>query len=405
MKQKAKKFWAWLRASRKRQILAAVILMAAILLIFRLAKSGANKVRYQTTKVEKGTIVASVSASGQVLTTNTLAITTEASGVVKKVYVKDGDKVYVGQPLAEITLDTAGLKKNAQAYASLVSTQNGLNSAKNSYRSAVATAEKVLDEVKGHDTDETFAQKETRTKAEVARDNAYDAIRAAEANLVSTSYNYRAVSPVITAPFSGIVGSVNLVEGMVLESASSTTSINAQRVAVIKGDSLPVISVSLSEVDVPKIKVGQKTVVNLDSIADKTFTGSVATVDRVGAITNNVTSYTAKIKLDSSSEEILPNMAATANIILATKTDVLVIPTAAISSQNGENLVKVVKDGNQTEIPVEIGLASDTETEIISGLTEGEGVIVGTTSGQTSISNQTRSVFSSFGGGGVRMMR
>ena len=360
--------------------------------------------QFQTAKVEKGTIVSTVSASGQVLTTNILSITTEASGVVKKVNVKDADRVFAGQKLAEVTLDTAGLEKNAQAFASLVSAQNGVNSARSSYRSAVATAEKVLDEVKGHDKDETFTQKESRTKAEVARDNAYDGMKSAEANLAAASLSYRSTTPIITAPFSGVIGSINLVEGMVLESAASTTSINSQRVAVIKGDSLPVISVGLSEVDVPKVKVGQKVTVTLDSLADKTFTGVVATVDRVGATISNVISYTAKIKLDSASGEILPNMAATGNVILDTKTGGLIAPASAISTRDGISIARVLKNGKEEEIQVEAGLVSDTGVEIISGLAEGETVITGTISAARSSGTQTRSIFSGgFGiGGGSR---
>jgi len=398
---KIKALWTWITKDRKRIIGAVVLGILIVIGIWKLTSGNGNGVTYQTSKVEKGTIISSVSASGQVLTTNILSITTEASGVVKKVYVKDGDEVYAGQKLAEITLDTAGLEKNAQAYASYISALNGINSANNSYRSAIASAEKVLDDVKGHDSDETYAQKETRTKAEVARDNAYDGLRQAQANITSATYNYRATSPTITAPFAGVIGSVNLVEGMVLDSANSTTSINSQRVAVIKGDSLPVISVSLSEVDVPKVTVGQKVIVTLDSISDKTFTGKVATVDRVGTTTSNVTSYSAKIKLDSSSSEILPNMAATANIILTTKTDVLIAPASAVSTQDGVNYIKTLKDGKEINVPVEIGISSDTEIEIISGINEGDTVITGTTSSSKATSTQTRSVFSGgFGTGG-----
>jgi len=407
MKEKLNSLWSWLVADKKRLIGAIFVLIAIVFGFFRIFSSNKDRVSYQTSKVEKGTIVSTVSASGQVLTTNTLSITTEASGVVKKVYVKDGDKVIAGQKLAEITLDTAGLEKNAAAYASYISAQNGVNSARNSYRSAVASAEKILDEVKGHDSDETFAQKESRTKAEVARDNAYDGMRQAEANLVSASYNYRSTSPVITASFSGVVESVNLVEGMVLTSSSSTTSINSQRVAVIKGDSLPVVSVSISEVDVPKVKVGQKVTVTLDSLADKTFTGIVATVDRIGTVSSNVTSYNANIKLDASSESILPNMAATANIILETKTGVLIAPTSSIVNTNGEKMARVLKNGAEIQVPVETGIFSDSGIEIISGLSEGDEVITGTLTSGTSSSSQSGSAFSSgFGGGGaVRIAR
>jgi RND family efflux transporter MFP subunit len=405
--QKVKTFWDWIRADKKRLISAVVVAIVLIFGIWKLASAKSAKVQYQTSTVVKGTVVSTISASGKVLTTNTLSINTQASGVVKKVYIKDGDRVTVGQVLAQIELDSDGTLANARAYASLVQAQNGVNSANNNYRSTQASLANVYDQLKGHATDETFAQKDQRTRAEVANDNAYDQTRAAAANLTYAAMSYRLTSPTITAPFSGVVGSVGLVEGMVLTSSTSTTNINSQRVAVIKGDSLPVISVSLSEVDVPNVKVGQKVTVTLDSISDRTFTGVVATVDRVGSTINNVTSYNANIKLDSDSNAILPNMAATADIITDTATDVLFVPSAALITQNGTIYAKTLVNGKEIDAPVETGISSDTDTVITSGLTEGETVITGTVSASSSTSGSTgTSVFSrSFGGGGGTVVR
>ncbi len=396
-------FRAWVK---NHKLSAGVLIVVVVgLVVWRISASKKSSApQYQTGTVTRGTIVSTVSASGKVLTTNTLSITTQASGVVKKVYVKDGDKVTAGTRLAEITLDSDGTLANAKAYASLVSAQNGVNSANNNYRSTQATVANVLDQLKGHGTDETLAQKDTRTKAQVANDNAYDSTIQAKANLTSAAYTYRLTSPIITAPFNGIIGSVGLVEGMVLTSSTSTTNINSQRAAVIKGDSLPVINVSLSEVDVPRVLVGQKVTVTLDSIPDKTFTGLVATVDRVGSVSSNVTSYNANIKLDSDSDAILPNMAATANIILTTKTDVLMVPSTALITQNGTTMAKTLQSGREVDVAVETGISGASDTEIISGLTEDQTVITGTTSAATS---STRSVFSGgFGGGGnVRVIQ
>ncbi len=391
--------WGWVKSHKF--VSAVIVLGVAGLIIWRVSASKKSSTpQYQTGSVARGTIVSTVSASGTVLTTNTLSITTQASGVVRKVYVKDGDKVFAGQKLADITLDSNGTLANAKAYASLVSAQVGVNAANNNYRNTQAQVANVYDQVQGHATTETFAMRAQRTQAEVANDNAFDATKTASANLISSQYSYQLTSPIITAPFSGTVGSVGLVEGMVLASATSTTSINSQRVAVIKGDSLPVINISLSEVDVPKVKVGQKVTITLDSIPDKTFTGSVATVDRVGSISSNVTSYGANIKLDSGSDQILPNMAATANIILQTKTDVLMVPSSALITQNGTTMARTLQNGREVDVVVETGISGSTDTEITSGLTEGQTVITGTTSPSTS-SGSTRSVFSGgFGGGG-----
>ena len=211
----------------------------------------------------------------------------------------------------------------------------------------------------------------------------------------------------VYAPFSGEITNIGLVEGMVIGgSLSSDSTSSSQRVAVIKRPSAPIISVTLSEIDVPKVKVGQKATVSFDSISDKTFTGKVATIDRIGSVSTSVTSYPVNIKLDSTSEDILPNMAATANIILDVKSDVLTVPSGAIVTQNDQNFARVLINGKEEQVEVEIGLSSDTQTEIISGISEGDTVITGTISTTGSTSTQTRSVFGGFGGTGqLRMAR
>lgn len=386
--KKLRDFWAWLKADRKR-LIGAIVLVVVVLIGWRVsAARAAAKPRYQTATVQKGTIVSSVSASGKAISTNILTINTQATGVVKAVYVKDGDKVFAGQKIAEITLDSDGALANAKAW------QN-LSSAQNSYRSTQASLANVYDQIKGHATDESFSMIETRTKAEVANDNAFTAL--APAGLA-----YKQTSPVITAPFTGTIESIGLVEGMVLENTSSTSTTGsststAQRVAVIKGTSLPIVNVNLTEIDVPRVLVGQKATITFDSIPDKTFTGVVATVDRIGSTVSNVTGYGVNIKLDTDSPEILPNMAASANIITQTKSDVLIVPSSAVHTDTNGSYVEVMQNGNPVQVSVETGISSDTDTEITSGLTEGEVVVTATTSASTSAATST-SPFSIFGG-------
>lgn len=383
--KKLQGFWAWLRADRKRLIGAGVIILLIIFGVSRVLASAKNKTTYQTATVTKGTIVSTISASGKAISTNVLTINTQATGVVKAVYVKDGDKVFAGQRIAEITLDSDGALANARSYASWIAAQN-------SYRSTQASLANVYDQIKGHATDESFAMIETRTKAEVANDNAYF-------NLAAAALSYQEVSPIITAPFSGTIGSVGLVEGMVLAGSSSTTTISSQRVAVIKGTAFPIVNVTLTEIDVPGVLVGQKATVTFDSIPDKTFTGVVATVDRIGSTVSNVTGYGVNIKLDTDSNEILPNMAASANIITQTKTDVLTIPSSAIHTDTNGSYVEVLRNGSPVEESVETGISSDTDTEITSGLTEGEVVVTSTVSASSATTTTTNSPFSIFGGG------
>jgi RND family efflux transporter MFP subunit len=368
----------------------------------KISSTSSQKSQYQTSSVERGTIVSTISASGKIISSNITNITTQASGTVKKVYVNDGDKVYKGQKLAEVELDPTGAQNYASAYSSYISAVVGMNSANNSYRSAQASADVVLDAVKGHDTDETLAQKEQRTKAEVSRDNAYDGLKTAQARLNSAVLDYQIASSSITSPVAGIVKSVTIAEGMNLGAAENASGGRTdQRVATIGTEGFPLGTFSVSEIDVSKIKPGQKVTISIDSITDSTFTGKVVSVDRVGTTSNNVTTYPAIVQFDTTSEEILPNMAATANIIIDTKADILLAPSTAIQSQNGQYTARVLRNGKEESQAVEIGISSDTQIEILSGLSEGDVVITGTVA--TTTSTQSTSIFGGgFGGAGVR---
>src|SRR3989344_5913226 len=194
---------------------------------------------------------------------------------------------------------------------------------------------------------------------------------------------------------------------MTLSQASGgtdTANNSGQRAAVIKNDGTPAISINLSEVDVTKVKIGDKATVTVDAIAEKTFTGKVVSVDAIGSVSSVVTSYPVIIQLDTQTENILPNMAASANIIVETKDNVLLVPTTAVQSQNGQSTVSVMRNGQIQQVAVETGSSSDTQIEIVSGLSQGDTVVTGTqtpTTGQQQ-GSQGQSPFSPFGGGGFR---
>ncbi|MEK7188620.1 MAG: hypothetical protein AAB685_02085 [Patescibacteria group bacterium] len=105
------------------------MIVLALLVGKLIVRAKGSIVQYQTAKVEKGNIISAVSASGQILSSNVINISTQATGLVKDVYLKNGDKVYSGQVLSKVTLDADGALKNAQAWASLVSANNALNAA------------------------------------------------------------------------------------------------------------------------------------------------------------------------------------------------------------------------------------------------------------------------------------
>lgn len=186
--------------------------------------------------------------------------------------------------------------------------------------------------------------------------------------------------------------------GSVISASSSTnTSVSATKIASIKTKAPPTITINLTEIDIPKISVGNKATVTFDALVDKTFTGKVISIDTTGTVSSGVTTYPTVIRLDTDPGTILGNMAASVNIIVQTKQNVLLVPNASIQTQNGMSTVRVMKNNVVSEKPIEVGLASDSQTEILSGISEGDAVVTSVIQTTTGTSNQGQSIFSSFG--------
>lgn len=420
LRNKRINFFKEIFSNRKKLAIFIIFLAVVGLIGLRLLSGTAVQPQYQTEKVERGIIISSATASGRVMTANIINITTNASGLVKKVYVKDGDPVVTGQKIAEITPDQQGQQKSAQAWSSYLSAKNSVDSAnatayslrstkdttwKKFYDLAVGSAYQNSDGTPRDDQRNSSSEFQSLQAdwlaAEAKYNNQQAVIEQTKASLDNAWISYQLTSPIITAPISGTVSNVSLVEGMVLSSggfSSDQTAASSQRVAVIQNEANPILTFNITEIDVPKIKIGEKATITLDSLSGKTFTGEVVSVDRIGIVSSGVTNYVVIIRLDTASSEILPNMAATASIIIETKNDVLLVPSAAIQVQNNDSFVRVLKNGKVQEVLVQTGISSDTQIEIVSGLLEGEEVITGTV---VNTSSQQRSSSPVFSGGGV----
>jgi multidrug efflux pump subunit AcrA (membrane-fusion protein) len=212
----------------------------------------------------------------------------------------------------------------------------------------------------------------------------------------------------IRSPFDGVVASVvNLKRGdAVSPSAVLGTVITKQ----------PIAKLSLNEVDVAKVKVGQKATLTFDVVADLSITGNVIDVDTLGTTTQGVVNYGVKIAFDTNDDRIKPGMTVSASIITDAKTDVLAVPNSAIKSSNGGSYVEEIvgskaadagvptgilaPDGTKRVIVV-TGLASDTQTEIVSGLSEGDLIVSRTiTATATGAASSNRSILQAAGAGG-----
>lgn len=219
----------------------------------------------------------------------------------------------------------------------------------------------------------------------------------------------------IVAPFAGIVAESEIKVGdSVSQSTTIATLLTEQSIAEI----------SLNELDVAKIKVGQKATIIFDAIEDLTITGEVLEVDFLGAVSQGVVSYGVKVGFDTKDERVKPGMTVSASIITDVKQDVLLVPNSAVKSQSNTSFVEMpqdvennnqftaslssgtgieLEDGFEQKI-IETGLSDDSNTEIISGLEEGDIIISRTVTASSNSQNATQGN-SLFPTGGSRSFR
>ena len=186
----------------------------------------------------------------------------------------------------------------------------------------------------------------------------------------------------VYAPFDGTISAVTAKVG---DTASGTlgTIITNQKLAII----------SLNEVDIAKINLGQKVILTFDAILDLTITGAVAEIDSVGTVSQGVVSYNVKISFDVEDVRVKSGMSVSATIIANTAQDVLIVPNSAIKNQNGISYVEILQGSPSVTLPeqvqVQTGLVDDTNTEITSGLKEGDIIVTKTITGTTTTAKST----------------
>ena len=405
---------------KKHKKLTGIIIIVILIGIFFWTRmsSSKNTVQYQTAQVTKGTLVVSLTETGQVSVSNKASIVTQASGIVNNVYVKTGDNVNAGDKIADVTLDTAGQQRQAQAWSSYLNAQNALASAQaNLYtlqnQLFVANQKFVNDKGITNPTDQDkqdpvyIEEQASWLAAEAAYKNQSNVISQAQAALNNASLAYQLTSGTITAPTSGKIGDLTITKGMQIGSsntaAGSSTNVSNQQIASISTGNPNTVSVSIAEVDAPQVKVGQDATITFDALPNKTFTGKVLGINTTGSVTSGVTTYPAIIGLDSSGGDIYPNMSATANIITKIDNNVLLVPSSAIQTVGTSSTVRVLKNGQVTTVSVQTGDSSNSETVITSGLSEGDTIVTGTVS--TGTASGSTSPFSRTGIGGGAVFR
>ena len=211
-------------------------------------------------------------------------------------------------------------------------------------------------------------------------DNAATALQNAQTNLDNA---------VVTAPSAGVVASI---VSQVGESAASPFMTLANTSAMV-------LHGTVGESDVAKLRLGLVANVTVDAVgATSRMTGKVTSLDPVATIQQGVPVYGVDVTIDLPQQAVKPGMTGTANVVIASKQGVLTVPNLAIRSTGGRRYVQVLKDGEAVDTDVTFGIANDTVTEVASGLSEGDLVVL--PAARATGSSNTRGGPGGFGGGG-----
>jgi RND family efflux transporter MFP subunit len=318
----------------------AVILVILLVSVFFIFRSKSKIVK--TSTIQKGGLKEEMILSGEINAVNYAKMTFETSGKIVYVGVKEGDKVFKGKLLSK--LDTTVLNSSYQ-------------SALLTLRTYQATVDNIHDQVKGHDSDETFAQKDLRTTAESNKDKAYEAVIVAKRNLDGAS---------LYAPFNGIVTYVAHPFSGVYTSVAST------EIEIIDPSTM-YMTVLADQTEVTKLQNGQSVSVVLDPFEDKEFEGIIENISFTPKLGESGSVYSIKVafknvNLEKSSFKIA--MTGDAKFVVSQKDDVLFVPSNFVKQDKNGNFVKVNKKGEK--IYITTGIESENDTEIIGEIKEGQ---------------------------------
>jgi macrolide-specific efflux system membrane fusion protein len=384
-----------------------------------------SKVTYLTETVTKGTLMTSISASGTITSGDTTYITTGSTGTVSKVYAKNGDTVTKNQKLAEIMLDDLGQETQTTAWnnyqealvnvktaktqkeidaINVLQKKDALKNAENAKRDAHSggwnpTTHNPYTDTELLIVDKQYEEAIAGYDAAISNSSISNAnISLAQAKAGAAYRSYQQVSSTVYAPVSGILDNLALAPGVSIgntstssitvsagtDTVSNSVSVNSQKIGAIKNPNGQYqATVSLTEVDVTTVKSGQKVTLTLDAYPESSFTGTVLAVNTSGSVSSGVTAYSATILLDKTTIDIYTNMAVSATIITSTKTDVLLVTSSAIQTSTDGSFIQVRKDGKITDVAIEVGSSNNSQTEIVSGLSEGDVIVISSSSTKT----------------------
>jgi len=402
-------------------------------------KAKAADTGYVTEAVKRGDITSSVSATGTLNPKVTVLVGTEVSGTIRQIFVDYNSLVKKGEVLLRLDQDlfkaqVAQSRANLQnAEARLQELQAGRGMQSSDVQSAIDQKKATLDKDKAnYDRNESLfkkgmisgtdldAAKEAylvaraqyeQAGADTAKNAVTDAqiaggrAQVAQARAALSTAETNLAKTVIKAPMDGIVVDRNIEVGQTVAASFSTPTL-----LTIGELSLMQVSVSIDEADVGQVKVGQEADFTVDAFPSKVFKGKVSQIYYAPVTVQNVVTYAGIIEVENQDKLLRPGMTANVKVITNRKKDVLMIPNSALrikldkqkkheAGPPGAKTLYVIKQGKPTPVSITTGATDFINTEVLSGLEEGDVVVVDTT-GKTDNNSG-----GGHGGSSSRMMR
>ncbi|MFC5531967.1 efflux RND transporter periplasmic adaptor subunit [Cohnella yongneupensis] len=268
---------------------------------------------YQTTQVRRGTIEVKVSGTGSIQAAAKETLKATAAGKVEKVNVKSGDKVKKGDVL--ITYEQED-----------TSTQ---------IRSKQIDLQKKKLELDDMQTKYKQADDDSRDSMVLNIQKQQLDIEMAEADLADLQ-NGDAIDPIV-APIDGTLSDFDVAAG-------DSISPNGELGTIVNLDQMEIV-VGVDELDIPKVKVDQEAQILVDALPDQTYTGKVVSIADEGTASNGVASFDVTVLL-SDITNLKVGMSAEADIMTASKSNVLYLPIDAVQSARGSYYVMVPGEGS-----------------------------------------------------------
>ncbi|MDR3727452.1 MAG: efflux RND transporter periplasmic adaptor subunit, partial [Terracidiphilus sp.] len=355
-------------------------------------------------KVTRGDVARSVVATGKIQPITKVEVKSKASGIVEKLYVDINYIVKKGQQLAqldqeEIQAQVAAQRAQLASAEANVATlqanieQDKVNAAAPDLPMYKATLDRNFEMQKqGIVSNQTLdnANKDylaalTRrdsAKAQIGVDSAK--LKQARAQVQQSQASLKQLEEqlgytTIVAPMDGVILSRDVEIG---DAVSSILVLGSTATLVMtEGDTSQVyVQGKVDEADIAHVYMGQPARIKVESFRDRSFYGKVTKIAPMGVEKDNVTTFEVRVSINNPGGELKANMTANAEILMDEHKGVLTVPENAVSYDNQKNAFVQIPDKKQKEgwrkVPVKIGLSNGSATEIISGLKEGDQVVL-----------------------------